>query len=79
MKRINQLIPEIELTFLKVHLHKTFSLENRCKDNFESTAWYLGERYSDEEVDLIIDYFEEIGIKCDCDILNKLELEKTRC
>ncbi len=73
MKNMSQLIPETELTFLQAYLHKTFLLENKCRDNFENTAWYLGERYSDDEVDLIIDYFKEIGIQCDCDLIRKFE------
>lgn len=78
MKSTNQLTPEIELSFLRAYLYKTFSLENRCEDDFERTVRYLGERYSDEEVDLIIDYFKEIGIKSDCDILHKLEVDKNK-
>lgn len=69
MIKINPLVPENELVFLQAFLHKAFSIENRCNDNFENTVWYLGERYSDDEVDLIIDYFKERGIKSDCDII----------
>lgn len=74
MKSVKIPIKENDLTFLQAYLYKTFSLENRCNDNFDYTEWYLKERYSQEEINAIVNFFKGKGINCDCDIINKLEL-----
>jgi hypothetical protein len=51
-------------------------LESKCKKNFNNTIWFFKEKYSDEEVNLIIDFLKSKGLKCDCDVINKLDLKE---
>jgi len=56
---------------LQAYLEQIVSIENICKDDFTHTEWYLMEKYSEEEVSAIINFFKERGMKCDCDLVKK--------
>ena len=76
MKKSELPIPIHRLAFLQAYLYQVFTLENECKKNFDNTEWYLKETYTDEEVNSIIEFFKSIGLKCDCDIINKFDLKE---
>ena len=76
MKKSDLPIPVQKLVLLQAYLFEIFSFENKCKKNFKNTRWYLKEKYTEEEVNSIIDYFENIDLKCDCDIIKKLEVKE---
>ena len=75
MKKSDLPIPIHEIAFLQAYLYKMFSLEGRCKQNFERTEWHLKETHKEEEVKSIIDFFRSNGLKCDCDIIRKFNLK----
>ena len=76
MKKLEIPIPIYRLAFLQAYLYQIFTLDNNCKKNFDNTKWYLKEKHADEEVNSTIDFFKSIGIKCDCDIINKFDLKE---
>ena len=69
-------IPIYQLAFLQAYLYEIFSLEGRCEKNFENAEWYLKEKFTDKEVDSILEFFNSFGLKCDCDIIHKLDLRE---
>ncbi len=69
-------IPVYKLAFLQAYLYQIFSLEGTCKKNFEHTKWYLKEKYTEAEVESIIGYFKSKGLKCDCDVISKMDLKE---
>lgn len=62
-----------EIVMLQAYLEHVVSIENKCKDDFSHTEWYLREKYPKEKVKAIINYFEENGFKCDCDLVKKVD------
>ena len=76
MTKVNTPIPLYKLALLQAYLYQVFSLENSCKGNFKNTEWYLKENFSSEQSENILKIFERLGLKCDCDIINKLDLKK---
>lgn len=71
MRKNKQPVSEDDIMLLQTYLEKVVSIENKCKDDFSHTEWYLLEKYSQDEVNAIINFFKENGVKCDCDIVNK--------
>ena len=69
-------IPIYQLAILQAYLYEIFSLEGRCEKNFENAEWYLKEKFTDKEVDSILEFFSSFGLKCDCDIIHKLDLRE---
>ena len=76
MTKVNTPIPLYKLALLQAYLYQVFSLENSCKGNFKNTEWYLKENFSPEQSKSILKFFESLGLKCDCDVINKLNLKK---
>ena len=76
MKKLEIPIPIHRLAYLQAYLYQVFTLDNNCKKNFDNTKWYLKETHTDEEVKSVIDFFKSIGLKCDCDIINKFDLRE---
>jgi hypothetical protein len=76
MKKSELPLPLYNLAFLQAYLYQIFSLEGTCKKNFEHTEWYLKEKYSEAEVESIVGYFKSKGLKCDCDVIHKLDLRE---
>jgi hypothetical protein len=64
-------VSDSEIRMLQAYLDQIVSIENKCKDDFSYTEWYLEEKYSEDEVNAIINFFRENGVKCDCGILKK--------
>jgi hypothetical protein len=76
MKKLELPIPIHRLAYLQAYLYQVFSLNSNCKKNFDNTKWYLKEKHTDEEVNSTIEFFKSIGLKCDCDIINKFDLRE---
>lgn len=71
MNKNNQLVSKHNIMLLQAYLENVVSIENKCKDDFSHTEWYLLEKYNEDEVNAIINFFKENGVKCDCDIVKK--------
>lgn len=71
MNKNKQPVSNQDIILLQAYLEQVVSIENKCKNDFSHTEWYLQEKYSDEEVNAIISFFKEKGIKCDCDLVKK--------
>lgn len=71
MNNNKQPVSNNDIMLLQAYLKHVVSLENKCKDDFSHTEWYLQEKYSKEEVTAIINFFMQNGVKCDCDLVNK--------
>lgn len=76
MKNIKPPIQIQKLAFLQGYLYEVFSYEKKCNNSFENSEWYLKEKYSDEEVDSILDFFCSNNINCDCDIIKKFDVRE---
>jgi hypothetical protein len=37
-------------------------------------SWHLKQKYSDEEIESVISFFRNRGLKCDCDVIHKINL-----
>jgi hypothetical protein len=68
-------IPIHKLALLQAYLYQVFTLENHCENSFDHTKWYLDEKCSETEIKNTIEFFKQIGLKCDCDIINKFNLK----
>lgn len=71
MNKDKQPVSKNDILLLQAYLEQVVSIENKCKDDFSHTEWYLQEKYSKEEVTSIINFFMQNGVKCDCDLVNK--------
>lgn len=71
MNKNKQPVSKENIMLLQAYLEQVVSIENKCKDDFAHTEWYLLEKYSEAEVNAIINFFKEKGIKCDCDLVKK--------
>ncbi|MDZ7764773.1 MAG: hypothetical protein U5K00_10135 [Melioribacteraceae bacterium] len=71
MNKNNQPVSNNDILMLQAYLEQVVSIENKCKDDFSHTEWYLLEKYSEEEVNAIINFFKEKGAKCDCDLVKR--------
>lgn len=67
-------IPLYKLALLQAYLYQVFTLEKHCENSFAHTIWYLEEKCSEIEIKKTLEFFEKLGLKCDCDVINKLEL-----
>jgi len=76
MKKSELPIPVYEIAFLQAYLYELFSLEGHCEQNFDRTVWHLKEKHTDEEVKSVIKFFKDRGLKCDCDVIRKLDLRE---
>ncbi len=76
MKKPKLPIPIHQLAFLQAYLYEIFSTEKQCENSFKYTEWYFGENYSDKELKVILEFFEDLGVKCDCDILKEIDLRE---
>lgn len=68
-------IPIYKLALLQAYLYQVFTLEKHCENSFAHTEWYLGENCSKIEIKNTLYFFEQLGLKCDCDVINKFELK----
>lgn len=68
-------IPIYKLAFLQSYLYQVFSLESHCENSFKNTEWYLKGKFSEAEIRDLLNHFLRLGLKCDCDIINKLDLK----
>ena len=76
MKKPDLPIPVHQIAFLQAYLYQIFTIDNQCKKSFKNTEWYLKENYKKQEVDSIINFFKNNNLKCDCDVINKLDLKE---
>jgi len=76
MKNSQLPIPLYEISFLQAYLYEFFSLEGECSKNFNHTTWHLKQKYNDEQIETVINFFRSRGITCDCDILHKFDLKE---
>ena len=67
-------IPINKLAFLQAYLYQIFFLEKHCENNFKHTEWYLKENFTQAEIQNILNLFSQLGLKCDCDLINKFDL-----
>jgi hypothetical protein len=76
VKKSGSPVPIYQLAFLQAYLFQVFTLENKCKKNFNNTRWFFEGTYSDGEVNSIIAFLKSKGLKCDCDVIKKLDLKE---
>ncbi len=76
MKKLEIPISINQLAFLQAYLYEIFSVEKNCNNSFKYTEWYCREYYSEDELKLIMDFFKGLGIKCDLDIIRKIDVQK---
>jgi len=69
-------MPIYQLALLQAYLYEVFTYENHCKNSFDNSEWYLGDKYNKEEVNSIFDFFRSKDINCDCDIINKFDIRE---
>lgn len=75
MTKIDIPIPIYKLALLQAYLYQIYSQVNACKENFENTEWYLNENFSTEDRKNIFQFFDRLGLKCDCDVMRMLDLK----
>jgi hypothetical protein len=68
-------IPIYKFALLQAYLYEIFIAEKRCEQNLNHTEWYLAKDFSEEKIEEIVKFFNNEGIQCDCDVINKLELK----
>ena len=68
-------IPVHKLALLQAYLYQIFSFEKHCENSFKNTEWYLKEKFTDAEIQDVLNLFSRLGLKCDCDVINKLDLK----
>ncbi len=68
-------IPIHHLALLQAYLYEIFGGEKKCEKDFTYTRWYLKEKFLLKDIEMVIAFFKEKGIGCDCDILKKLNLQ----
>lgn len=59
---------------LQTYLLEIFSHAKKCAHNFENTEWYLNQKLDEKSKKEIMDFFKSSDIKCDCEVLNKIEI-----
>lgn len=69
-------IPIYQFAMLQAYLYEVFSTEKKCESNFKYTEWYLKEKFSENEITNIIQFFKDNGLNCDCGILKKIDLRE---
>lgn len=75
MTKVPLPIPIYKLALLQAYLYQAFTFEKHCENNFQNTKWYLNENFTQEEIQEILNFFNQIGLKCDCDVINNLNLK----
>lgn len=68
-------IPIHKLALLQAYLYQVFTLEKHCENSFSHTKWYLEEKCSEMEIKKTLEFFKQLGLMCDCDVINKLDLK----
>ncbi len=76
MKKTESPIPIYKLAFLQAYLYQILTLDKQCENNFNHTEWYLKEHFSAAEMKTILNFLDQQGLKCDCDLINKLNLKE---
>ncbi len=69
-------IPVYRLALLQAYLYEIFTTEKRCEQNLKYTDWYLTQNFSEKDIEKIFQLFKYKGIKCDCDVIKKLDLKE---
>ena len=67
-------IPLYKLALLQAYLYEMFTLEHKCELSLKHTQWYLSQKFLPEEIDVFMSFLKDRDLKCDCDILRKLDL-----
>lgn len=75
-KKITPSAPVHHLAFLQAFLYEIFSSSKKCENNFKYTEWYLEENFSVNEINLFHDFFRSKEVKCDCDVLKKIDIRE---
>jgi hypothetical protein len=77
MIKIEELpIPVYQMVFLQSCLNQIFTIDKNCENNFDYSEWYLREKFTEEEVNSVIEFFRRNGLTNDCDVVKKLNLKK---
>jgi len=76
MKKYKLPVPVYRLALLQAYLYEILTTEKRCERNFKYTDWYLTHNFSEKEIDKIFQLFKDKDIKCDCDVIKKLDLHE---
>lgn len=63
-----------QLALLQAYLYEIFEAEKRCEKNFKHTKWYLKDKHSEKTIEKIVEFFNQEGLNCDCDVIRKLDL-----
>lgn len=69
-------IPIFQIALLQAYLYEILSNEKECEKDFKYTEWYLKDKFSEEKVSLILKFFRENGLNCDCGVLKKIDLKE---
>ena len=75
MTKLSPPIPIYQLALLLAYLYEIFTAEKSCEQNFRHSRCYLTKNFSEEKIEEIIKFFNNKSIKCDCDVIKKLDLK----
>lgn len=74
MERKHFPAPLYKLALLQAYLYEIFDAGKHCEHNLKYTEWYLNHNFSENEIVSIMNFLNESGMECDCDIINKVDL-----
>ena len=63
-----------DIALLQAYLLQVFEMEDRCRNSFKHTEWYLSEKYEESVRIEILDYLKSKGAACDCEVLSKINV-----
>lgn len=69
-------VPVYRIALLQAYLFEIFASNKKCEENFKYTEWYLTQNFSEEEIEKMLKFFNESELKCDCDIITKIDLRE---
>lgn len=75
MTKLTPPIPIYQLALLQAYLYEIFTAEKKCEQNFRHSVWYMTKNFSEEKIEEIIKFFNNKSIRCDCDVIKKLDLK----
>lgn len=76
MNNLELPVPIHEIVVLQAYLLEVFAKAGGCANNFEHSEWHLRQKYTDEEIKSIFEFFRNYGLKCDCDIIKKFDIRE---
>ncbi len=76
MNNIELPVPIHEIAILQAYLFEVFTKAGGCANNFDHSKWHLRQSHTDKEIESIIEFFKNCGLKCDCDLIKKFDIRE---